>query len=122
VKPVVPACIDRLFDWVLGLPWVVERPGMAEAPGLRLFAVDCEPLGRRRVWLLMGALGNADDFALHVVLPTPAARRIADIGDGYVLAPIGGEHHLVSLPPGTAVLDGRHVDEVLLLGYEDSFV
>ena len=129
MKPVVPACVDRLSDWVLGLPWVVERPGTAEAPGLRWFAVDCEPLRRRRVWLLTGALGHiatacaADDFAVHVVLPIPAARRIADTGEGWVFAPIGVEHHLVSLElDSTRATDDARVEKVVLLGYEASLM
>jgi hypothetical protein len=129
VRPPVPACIDRLADWVLGLPWVVERPEIAEAPGLRWFAVDCEPLGRRRVWLLIGALSKPaqerapDDFAVHVVLPTPAARWITDTGEGSVLAPIGVDHHLVSLElDATRVADDARVEATVLLGYEDSFM
>jgi hypothetical protein len=125
VKPLVLVCIDRISDWVLGLPWVVERPGMAETPDLRWFAVDCEPLGRRRVWLLTGALGNlaTDDFGVHVVLPTPAARQIADTGEGWVVAPIGVEHHLVSLRlDATLATDDARLETTLLLGYEAALI
>ena len=102
---------------------------MAETPWLRWFAVDCEPLGRRRVWLLTGALGNiathdlaADYFAVHVVVPTPAARQIGDTGEGRVLAPIGEEHHLVSVRlDATRAADDARVEAMVLLGYEDSF-
>src|SRR6478672_6630004 len=41
--------IDRMHEWVLSLPWVVERPDDDTAPGVRYFAVDCEPLDRRQV-------------------------------------------------------------------------
>jgi hypothetical protein len=104
VEHVLPVGIEHLYGWLLGLPWVVERPGRPEAPRLRWFAVDCEPLGRRRLWLLTGALDDiaTDEFGVHVVFPTPAARRIVDAGEGSVVAPIGDHHNLVpfaSTPP-----------------------
>jgi len=103
---------------------------MAEAPGLRFFAVDCEPLGRRRVWLMTGALGNiaahdciTEGFAVHVVLPTPAARRVTDTGEGLVLAPIGIEHHLVSVRvDARRATDDSRLETMLLLGYEASLI
>ena len=45
-------------EWVLSLPWVVERPTDGSRPGVRLLAVDCPPLGRRQLWLVTG-LGPA---------------------------------------------------------------
>jgi hypothetical protein len=42
-----------LNEWVLSLPWVVEKHG-GLGGGVRLFGVDCEPLQRRRVWLITG--------------------------------------------------------------------
>src|SRR3954467_3053467 len=36
---------DDFHEWVLSLPWVVERPVDPENPEMRSFAVDCEPLG-----------------------------------------------------------------------------
>ena len=43
-----------VHEWVLGLPWVVERPTDGTRPDVRLFAVDCEPLQRRQLWLVTG--------------------------------------------------------------------
>ena len=40
---------DNLHEWVLSLPWVVERPFNVGTPGVRSFAVDCEPLGRKQL-------------------------------------------------------------------------
>jgi hypothetical protein len=124
VEHVLPAGIERLYGWLLGLPWVVERPGTSAAPRLRWFAVDCEPLGRRRLWLLTGALDDiaTDEFGVHVVVPTPAARRIVDAGEGSVVAPIGDHHNLVSLRlDATQGADGAPLERMLLLGYEACF-
>jgi hypothetical protein len=124
VERLQPVTVERLHGWLLGLPWVIERPGMAEAPGLRWFAVDCEPLGRRRLWLLTGAFGSVDTdgFGMHVVFPTAAARRIVDAGVGAVVAALGDEHNLVSLRLETTELaDRAHLERMLLLGYEASF-
>ena len=107
----------------------MERRGAADAPWLRWFAVDCEPLSRRRIWLVTGALGDnapeagaTEGFGVHVVLPTPAAQRLVDAGEGSVLAPMGVEHHLVSLGlDGPRPFDGARLETMLLLGYEASF-
>jgi hypothetical protein len=124
VEHILPASIESLCGWLLSLPWVVERPGMAEATGRRWFAVDCEPLGRRRLWLLTGPLGDdaTDNFGVHVVLPTRSARRIAAAGRGSVVAPIGGEHHLLSLRlDASPAVDAAQLERLLLLGYEACF-
>lgn len=103
---------------------------MAEAPGLRWFAVDCGPLGRRRVWLLTGTMDNvafdqsvADFSAVHVVLPEPAARQVAVTGEGRLLARIGVDHSFVSLRLDAARgTDNARLESLLLLGYEASFI
>ena len=124
MERVQPVGVERLHGWLRGLPWVIERPGMVEAPGLRWFAVDCEPLGRRRLWLLTGAFGNVDTegFGLHVVFPAATARRVVDAGVGAMVAALGDEHTLVSLRLETTELaDHTHLERALLLGYEASF-
>jgi hypothetical protein len=45
---------DDFHEWVLSLPWVVERPYALATPGVRGFGVECEPLDRRQLWLLTG--------------------------------------------------------------------
>ena len=116
--------MDHLHDWLLGLPWVVERPAMPEAPRLRWFAVDCEPLGRRQLWLMTGALGDmaTDDLGVHVVLPMPDARRIVDGREGTVVAPVGDRHFLVSIHlDAIEPADHERLERALLLAYEASF-
>jgi hypothetical protein len=65
-----------VHDWVLSLPWVVERPATGAPPGLRLFAVDCEPLQRRQIWLATGlrALDNDDAIGIAAVMPVAAVQ------------------------------------------------
>jgi hypothetical protein len=97
---------------------------MAEAPELRWFAVDCEPLDRRRLWVVTGAIGDiaADHPALHVVLPAPAARRIAEAGEGSEVASVGVEHYLVSLELDVTRAAGEaRLEQILLLAYETCF-
>jgi hypothetical protein len=97
---------------------------MAEAPELRWFAVDCQPLGRRRLWVVTGAIGDTrtDELGVHVVLPIPAARRIADAREGSEVASIGAEHYLVSLRLDvTRARGGARLEQILLLAYETCF-
>jgi hypothetical protein len=42
--------LTTLVHWILGFPWVTERAELPQAPGVRWFAVDCEPLDRHRTW------------------------------------------------------------------------
>ena len=45
--------LGNVYEWILSLPWVVERPDGLGTPGVR-FAVDCEPLDLRQLWLVTG--------------------------------------------------------------------
>jgi hypothetical protein len=106
---------DDFHDWVLSLPWVVERPFSLDTPGVRSFGVECEPLGRRRLWLLTGLqreLGiNA--MGLAVVVPWNAANDIECSGWGRSVAPMPGEHALVIVY--SELLGRRHDIEALVL-------
>jgi hypothetical protein len=90
---------DDFHEWVLGLPWVVERPYSPATPGVRSFGVDCEPLGRRQLWLLTGLHGElgAGPRGLAVIVPTEAAHVIEAAAWGRTVAPMPGEHVLVSV-------------------------
>jgi hypothetical protein len=63
--------LDERVRWLIDLPWVVERPAFREHPRLRCFAIDCEPLARRRVWALVGPLTMHTELSssVHVVVP-----------------------------------------------------
>jgi hypothetical protein len=85
--------------WVLSLPWVVERPFSLGTPGVRSFAVDCEPLGRRQLWLVTG-LGNScgtGRLGITVLVPREAVKAIESTGQGRVLAPMPDGHALVTM-------------------------
>jgi hypothetical protein len=88
---------DAFHEWVLSLPWVVERPCGLDTPGVRCFGVDCEPLGRRRLWLISGIRGelNTDGLGLAVIVPVAAAAKIEDLGWGRIVSPMPGGHVLV---------------------------
>jgi hypothetical protein len=90
---------DGFHEWVLSLPWVVERPYSLATPGVRSYGVDCEPLGRRQLWLLTGLGETSDQGArgLAVIVPADAARVIKAAAWGRAVAPMPGEHLLVSV-------------------------
>jgi hypothetical protein len=90
---------------------------VADAPRLRWFGLDCPPLGTRRLWLLSGSVGElpTDELGVLVVLPTEAALRIVDAGDGALVAPMGNEDNLISLRLDTG--DAR-LEQVLLTAYD----
>jgi len=106
---------DDFHEWVLSLPWVVERPISLDTPGVRFFGVDCEPLGRRRLWLLTGlrhVLG-INWMGLAVVVPWHAANDIECAGWGRSVAPMPGKHALVNVH--TELLGRQHDIEALVL-------
>ena len=74
VRPIAWAFED-FHEWVLSLPWVVERLNDDVVPAVRCFAVDCEPLGRRQTLLLTGLeqRRESDGPSIAVVVPAEAA-------------------------------------------------
>jgi hypothetical protein len=98
-----------MHEWVLGLPWVVERPPWLWAPGIRAFAVDCEPLGLRRLWLVTGF-----NHGLRVAVVVPA-----ELGEALEIRKL--VRHLSPMPAGHVVVsvadDVEHGDiETVILG------
>jgi hypothetical protein len=96
--PVVRA-YDDFHEWVLGLPWTVERTDAVGRPGVRCFGIDCEPLERRQLWLLTGLFRELDPSGagLAVIVPSEAAAPIEAAGWGRVFAPMPGGHVLVTV-------------------------
>jgi hypothetical protein len=95
---------DRPFDdfheWILSLPWVVERPYSLGTPGVRSFGVECEPLGRRALWLLTGLQStnlSRTTAGIAVIVPTEAADEIEAVGWGRSVAPMPDRHKLVAV-------------------------
>jgi hypothetical protein len=110
-----PRAFDDLHEWVLSLPWVVERPYSVGTPGVRSFGIDCEPLGRRQLWLITGlqrAL-ESEGVGVAVIVPAEVAGEIETTGWARSLAPMPGRHAMVAVY-GDAV--GRRADlEALVL-------
>ncbi|MDQ1459169.1 MAG: hypothetical protein QOI08_653, partial [Actinomycetota bacterium] len=52
--------LDDFHEWLLSLPWVVERPYSLDTPGVRCFGIDCALLGRRQLWLITGLQRHVD--------------------------------------------------------------
>jgi hypothetical protein len=97
----VLACAE-FHDWVCGLPWVVERPYRVGAPGMRSFAVDCEPLERRQLWLITGLLPGADDLGgVAVIVPAETADMVERAGWATPRTPMPAEHVLMVAHPET---------------------
>ena len=86
-------------DWVLGLPWVVEGPDNLGADGVRTFAVDCEPLERRRLWLVTGMRqsGRFGRVDIALIVPLDVARFIEKAGLGEPMSPMPAGHVLLGI-------------------------
>lgn len=106
---------DDFHEWVLSLPWVVERPYSLGTPGVRAFGIECEPLGRRQLWLVTGLYDQPESEAapIAVILPSDAAAEIEISGRGRKLAPMPCSHALVSVDGDT--VSGREAVEALVL-------
>jgi hypothetical protein len=104
-----------VHEWVLSLPWVVERPFSLETPGVRCFAVDCEPLDRRQMWLVTGleSYGRSGNPRVTVLVPGDAANQIERAGQGRTVAPMPSGHVLLTLDD--SVGQRQHELEALLL-------
>jgi hypothetical protein len=107
-----------LHEWVLSLPWVVERPFSLEAPGVRCFAVDCEPLGRRQLWLVTGLDNNGGTSGpgITMLVPQPAANAMESTGQGRVVAPMPDGHALVTMD-ASSCQQPQEVEALLLTAY-----
>jgi hypothetical protein len=94
-----PRAFADFHQWVLSLPWIVERPYSLGSPGVRCFGVDCPPLGRKQMWLLTGLQGGSDaaSLGLAVIVPTEAALELEDLGWGRTVAPMPVGHALVTV-------------------------
>jgi hypothetical protein len=90
---------------------VVERPYSVSTPGVRTFAVDCEPLARRRLWLVSGL---RDGCGISVIVPTDAANELELLGLTTPVAPMPPGHVLVCVRED---VDEADLDRVVLAAY-----
>jgi len=84
-------------DWILSLPWVVERPCVSDVHGVRTFAVDCDPLGIRRLWLVTG-LPHGCGIAL--IIDDTRANFYEVAGLATPIAAMPGNHTMIGLTDG----------------------
>ena len=96
--PTVDAVVD-FHDWVLSLPWVIERPHRFGGGGVRSFAVDCEPLGRHQLWLVTGLRQGRRRRSVDVamIVPCEAARALETTGWGRPVSPMPARRVLMRL-------------------------
>lgn len=109
---------DRFHEWALNLPWVVEVPAYPSMPGVRSFAVDCDPLDRRQLWLVTGLaprLGDGD-AGIAVILPLEAADAVEAAGWGRRAAPLPARHVLLAACADEA-FGPREVEALALTAY-----
>jgi len=90
-----------VHEWILSLPWVVERPYClaADSRSVRSFGVECPPLGLRQLWLLTGFFDGVGRIGsgVAVVLPESAAEELEAAGQGIVIAPMPAGNALVAI-------------------------
>jgi hypothetical protein len=110
--------LDDFHEWLLSLPWVVERPYSLDTPGVRCFGVDCAPLGRRQLWLITGLQRHldVDGIDLAVILPTDAAHDLEDVGRGRIVAPMPAAHALVTVY-GESLARRQELEALALTAY-----
>src|SRR3954447_11906327 len=113
-----PRGFADFHEWVLSLPWVVERPYSPATPAVRTFGVDCEPLSRRQLWLLTGLQQQleTDGFGLAVIVPTDVADEIQAGGAGRCVAPMPARHAMVALS-GDMVGQRAELEALVLTAY-----
>jgi hypothetical protein len=118
VDSYAPRAFDDLHDWVLSLPWVVERPCSLEAPGVRSFGVDCEPLGRHQLWLIteFQRAPESERIGVAVIVPAEVADEIEIAGWGRSRAPLPGRKVMVAVY-GDALSRRADLEMLVLTAY-----
>ena len=85
---------DTFHNWILSLPWVIERPYVAGVRGVRAFAIDCQPLDIRRMWLVTG-LPRGRGIALIVESSQADAYEAAGVATP--ITPMPALHTMIGL-------------------------
>jgi len=88
---------DAFHDWILSLPWVLERPCVSDAHGVRTFAIECHPLDIRRLWLVTG-LPHGCGIALIVDDTRANFYKVAGLATPIAAMP--GNHTMIALTDG----------------------
>ena len=92
-----PGTAASFHEWVLSLPWVVERPYSLGTRNVRSFAVDFEPVGCRRLWLVTGLRRSLQPSSIDiaVIVPDEGARALEEAGWGRTVTAMPGRRALV---------------------------
>jgi len=93
---------DTFHGWILSLPWVVERPYAVGIRGVRAFAVDCQPLDIRRMWLVTG-LSHGRGIA--VIVDNSRADRYEAAGMATPITPMPAHHTMIRLSVDLGEID-----------------
>ncbi len=85
---------------------------------MRCFGIDCEPLGRRQLWLITGLHRqvDVDGIGLAVIVPTDAAYDLEGVGQGRIVAPMPGGHTLVRVY-GESLASRQELEALALTAY-----
>jgi hypothetical protein len=105
------ASAGRLHEWIASLPWVVERTPGFGPHGLRTFAVDCESLGLRRLWLVTGL---SPGRGLAVIVPAALAEDLELVGLARPISPMPAGHELVEAVAGVTC---DELERIVLVAY-----
>src|SRR4051794_11111543 len=119
-RGVVTAGLDDVHEWVRSLPWVVERAPLRAMHDthVRVFAVDCEPLERRQVWLVTGLLPSLFDRPdVAVVMPKSIARGARERGWAIYSDALLPEGHVLVALGRDSQRQRVDLEELMLAGY-----
>ena len=108
----------HFHDWVLSLPWVVERPYSLGTQGVRAFGVECELLDLHKLWLVTGMQprGRAHPVDIAVIIPDGAARTIEDLGWARPLSPMPARQVLMKAS-SDVMASPREVEALVVSAY-----
>jgi hypothetical protein len=120
---------DDFHDWAANQPFVVERAhGLSET--VRVYDVDCEPLGQRRTWLILD-FETADSMrptSITVLLPRKVAAMAARAEWGRSYGPTRDDQTVLECARADRVifrvdpLAGRRSVEAVVLGAYRSII
>ena len=119
LESVRPSAHLHLHTWVRSLPWVVERPDEGTHRGVRLFAIECEPLARRQVWLMTGMSSsvNGEGTGIAAIMPRAALRPPRPAGwVERIATPLPNGHVVVMLENGS-LRPRQEVENFVLTAY-----
>lgn len=101
-----------LQSWILGLPWVVSDRAPLDVP--QHIVIDCEPLGLRRVWIVVACETDARETDLFVVVTSDLTPVAGELGWFTGIVPLDGGHSLCRLD---LELGSEELEMVLLATY-----